>query len=74
MSSLPSLRASVPGGELYSVFEELSRLPIVAGQHRDPAEPGQPVGGLRPQAELLGHPQPVSVQAAVLLVVASDLV
>src|SRR5215469_7491036 len=60
-------------GEPPGLLEEFSRLRVVAGQHRDPAEPGQPVGGLRPQAELPGHPQPVEVQVPALLVVPDGL-
>ena len=55
------------------VPEQFPRLRVAAGQDRDPAEPGQPVGGLRPQAEFPGHPQPVGVQPPALLVVADGL-
>ena len=63
----------LPGGEPPRLLEEFARPRIVAGQRRDPAEPGQPVGGLRPQAQLRGHPQPLDVQLPALLVVSYGL-
>src|SRR5215475_4528968 len=61
------------GGEPPGFLEKFSRLCVVAGQRRDPAEPGQPVGGLRPQAKLPGQPEPFDVQVPALLVVPDGL-
>ena len=62
---LPGLVALL-GRQPHAPFEELAGLGQVTGLQRAPAQPRQGIGRLRPQAEVLGHPQAVPVQPVCL--------
>ncbi len=47
-------------------FQQLASLGQVTGPQRAPAQPRQRVGGLRPQAKVLGHAQTVPVHPVCL--------
>lgn len=56
-------RVAVLGGQGHRLPVKLRGLPEVTGQESDPAEPGDPVGGVRPEAQFLGQLQTHLVQS-----------
>ncbi|MER7427664.1 hypothetical protein [Nonomuraea rubra] len=66
-------RIPVLGRHPHGLPVQLLRPPEIAVEQGDPAESGEPVGGLGPEAELLGQLVTVSVQPRRALVVAAGL-